>query len=286
MNVPSIVYPVLSALSAFFFALSLIPGEDPVTKKLDELRKPSKDRGKFFPAEQFLERTLSEKQRGHLQQKLSEAGWYRVPVSRMVARMIGAGLLGVTLALFAIQSFDLHTTLWYIIAVLGVAAAAYLPYAVLDRAAEKRKREVQRALPDFLDMVATTVQAGLSLNAAMAYAVDSATGTLATEMREALTEIRMGRSRQEALQATADRLNQIEFTTMVSAILQCERLGSNIGAVLTELADDTRSHRILLAEEQAQKLPVKMVFPMAFFMMPALFTIIFGSIISNLLARH
>ena len=92
-------------------------------------------------------------------------------------------------------------------------------------------------------MVATTVQAGLSLNAAMAYAVDSTTGTLATEMREALSEIRLGRSRQEALQAMADRLNQPELSTMVSAILQCERLGSNIGAVLTELADDTRKNQ-------------------------------------------
>jgi len=286
MMTQTLIYPILSAASAFFFALSLIQGEDTVAKKLDELKKPSKPRTRFSAAEEMLERTLSERQRSDLQKKLGEAGWYRVPVSRMVARMIGAALLGLTIVLFFIQTFDWHSTLMYVIGGLLVLAAAYLPYAQLDRAAEKRKREVQRSLPDFLDMVATTVQAGLSLNAAMAYAVDSVTGTLASEMREALSEIRMGRSRHEALQALADRLNQSELSTMVSAIVQCERLGSNVGAVLMELAEDTRSHRILLAEEQAQKLPVKMVFPMAFFMMPALFTIIFGAIISNLLARH
>lgn len=281
-----VLYPVLAAFSAFFFSLSLIPGEDIVAKKLDELRRPKSGQETLSALDRLFENALSEKQRTQMQRKLSEAGWYRVTPSRIVARMIGSGLFGLLIVLFTIRALGVQSMLGFIVAALVVAAAIYVPYGALDRAAEKRKKEVQKALPDFLDMVASTVQAGLSLNAAMAYAVETTEGALAAEMREALAEIRLGRSRHEALQAAADRLNQQEFTTMVSAIVQCERLGSNISAVLNELADDTRNHRIMLAEEEAQKLPVKMIFPMAFFMLPALFTIIFGSIIANLMSRQ
>jgi len=271
-------FPILAALSAFFFALSLIPGEDLVAKKLDELRRPTPGKGAMNGLDQLLDRTIPEKQRGVMQKKLSEAGWYRLSPSRVVARMIGSGLLGLLVALLLVRGFNITSTLAYVVLGIAVIAAFYWPYSALDHAAEKRKKQVQRALPDFLDMVASTVQAGLSLNAAMAYAVETAEGALGDEMREALSEIRLGRSRHEALQAAADRLNQIEFTTMVSAIIQSERLGSNIAHVLNELAEDTRNHRILLAEEEAQKLPVKMVFPMAFFMLPSLLLIIFGGI--------
>jgi tight adherence protein C len=285
MSASILIYPILASASAFFFSVSLIPGEDLVAKKLDEL-KSNRNAPQLNTTERMLQRMLTQQQRGQVRRKLSEAGWYRLNESRIVAQTIGSGLLGLLVVLLLIRGLGINSLLGYIVGALAVAAAAYVPYGVLDRAAEKRKREVQRALPDFLDMVASTVQAGLSLNAAMAYAVESAEGALGDEMREALAEIRLGRSRHEALQAAAERLNQAEFTTMVTAIIQCERLGSNIAHVLTELADDTRSHRILFAEEQAQKLPVKMVFPMAFFMLPALFTIIFGSIISNLLTKH
>jgi tight adherence protein C len=73
---------------------------------------------------------------------------------------------------------------------------------------------------------------------------------------------------------------------MVAAVTQAERLGANIGKILSDLADDTRTHRIIMVEEHAAKLPVKMVFPMAFFLLPALFVIIFGSLILNYLSHQ
>ncbi|MDQ6931999.1 MAG: type II secretion system F family protein, partial [Candidatus Eremiobacteraeota bacterium] len=73
--------------------------------------------------------------------------------------------------------------------------------------------------------------------------------------------------------------------TMITAITQAEKLGANISKVLNEIAEDTRHQRIMLVEEQAAKLPVKMVFPMAFFMLPSLFVIIFGAVAAKLLAK-
>jgi tight adherence protein C len=134
-------------------------------------------------------------------------------------------------------------------------------------------------------MVATTVQAGLSVNQSLAYAIDAAPGALGDEIKSALSEIRLGRARSDALRAAADRLNQQQFTTTVTAITQAERLGTNISKVLNELAEDVRNHRIMLVEEKAAKLPVKMVFPMAMFLLPALFVVIFGALAANYMSQ-
>jgi tight adherence protein C len=151
---------------------------------------------------------------------------------------------------------------------------------------ETRKAAIQKALPEFLDMVASTVQAGLALNAALAYAVDAAPGPLGDEIKEALSEIRLGRARADALKAAGERANQPELTNALRIMTQAERLGANIAKLLTDLADDARHRRLMMVEEMAAKLPVKMVFPMVFFMIPAIFTIIFGTVAANYFAPH
>ncbi len=150
---------------------------------------------------------------------------------------------------------------------------------------EARKAAIQKTLPEFLDMVATTVQAGLALNQALAYAVEAAPGPLGEEISEALAEIRLGRSRADALKAAADRTNQPDFRNAMRAVTQAERLGSNIAEMLSNLAEDARHRRLMLIEEMAAKLPVKMVFPMVLFMIPAIFTIIFGAVAANYFAH-
>jgi tight adherence protein C len=135
-------------------------------------------------------------------------------------------------------------------------------------------------------MVASTVQAGLALNNALAYAVEAAHGALGEEIREALAEIRLGRSRAEALKAAADRTSQPAFRNAVRVMTQAERLGANVAKILTDLAQDARHQRLMAVEEMAQKLPVKMVFPMVFFMIPAIVVIIFGTVAANYFSPH
>lgn len=174
----------------------------------------------------------------------------------------------------------------FAIAVVLVGIGAFMPMNMLSRAVAARKVQVQKALPDFLDMVATTVQAGLSVNQALAYAIDAAPGALGEEIKAALSEIRLGRARSDSLKAAAERLQQQQFTTTVTAITQAERLGTNISKVLVELSEDVRNHRIMIVEEHAAKLPVKMVFPMAMFMLPALFVVIFGALAANYITNN
>ncbi|HZZ64242.1 MAG TPA: type II secretion system F family protein [Candidatus Baltobacteraceae bacterium] len=285
----SFVIAILGAFSAFLFTVSCIPARSPLARTLEELESrstTSKTTESGGRMERFVTRVLPQEQRGKLGQMLLEAGWYTVTPAQIVFRIAAAALIAV-IAILLVARYVHFPLLVVILLMVGLfCAITYAPMSFLHRAMERRKDQVQITLPDFLDMVAATVQAGLSVNAALAYAVDTAPGALGDEIKEALAEVRLGRARADALKAAAERLNQQEFTTTVAAIVQAERLGSNIGKILSELAEDVRTHRILIVEEHAAKLPVKMVFPMGFFLLPALFVIIFGSLIINYLAHQ
>lgn len=275
----------LGAGAVFLFAISLIPSKSSLSRALEELsargqavRDPENVR-KF-------EMMFSKERRGRLERKLIEAGWYTVTPARMGMRIAAGAAAGATAGLAVLLFAHMSVQLSAALVVLLAAAGASMPRSALDRAIAARKRSVQRSLPDFLDMVATTVQAGLSVNAALAYAVDAAPGALGEEIKSALSEIRLGRARADALKAAADRLCHQQFSTTITAIVQAERLGTNISHVLGELAEDVRNQRIMLVEEHAAKLPVKMIFPLASFLLPALFVVIFGALAANYFSTH
>jgi tight adherence protein C len=160
-----------------------------------------------------------------------------------------------------------------------------MPLSQLRSAIVKRKRAIQRALPDLLDMLASTVQAGLAFNAALAYAQEMAVGPLGEELKAVLSEVRLGRSRSDALKSMAARVRQEQLSTTVTVIVQAERLGSNLANVLEELGEETRNRRMMRAEEIANLMPTKMVIPMALFMLPALFVMIFGGVAADYFAK-
>jgi len=204
----------------------------------------------------------------------------------MGVRLVSGAIFGAVFCVLIFSVLHLAAVLEMVITGMLLGIGAYMPMASLDRAVQARKTQVQKTLPDFLDMVGTTVQAGLSVNQALGYAVDAAPGALGEEIKAALSEIRLGRARSDALKAAAERLQQQQFSSTVTAITQAERLGTNISKVLNELAEDVRNHRIMLVEEHAAKLPVKMVFPMAMFMLPALFVVIFGALMANYVTNN
>lgn len=282
------ILSVLGAASVFLFTISGIPAKSPLSRTLDELESHSTAPSDNKPGklERLVTRIVPQEQQSRLGQMLLEAGWYTVTPAQVIFRIAGSTLIAIIVTLLFARYVQLTPIVSVVLMIVVFLAITHAPISMLNRAIEKRKDQVQRHLPDFLDMIASTVQAGLSLNASLAYAVDSAPGALGDEIKEALAEIRLGRARAEALKAAAERLNQQEFTTTVAAITQAEKLGANIGKILVELAEDTRTHRILIVEEHAAKLPVKMVFPMAFFLLPALFVIIFGSLVVNYLVRQ
>jgi tight adherence protein C len=269
----------LGTVATFLFALSLVPQKSPLKKTLEELESRGLQRDSRNV--RAFERIFSEERRGRLKRRVIEAGWYTVTPAQMGVRIIGGAIFGLVVSLAMLSLLHIAPALKVLVILIMTGVGFYLPLAMLDKAIAARKVQVQKALPDFLDMVATTVQAGLSVNQALAYAIDAAPGALGDEIKAALSEIRLGRARSEALRAAAERLQQQQFTTTITAITQAEKLGTNISKVLNELAEDVRNQRIMLVEEHAAKLPVKMVFPMALFMLPALFVVIFGALVAN-----
>lgn len=283
MNTMMLAIVALGAFATFLFAFSLIPQKSPLKKTLEELEARGMQRDPRNV--RAFEKLFSAERRGRLKRKLMEAGWYTVTPAQMGVRIVCGGLFGLALALVGALFLHLAPSLDLLVGLMVGGAGAYMPLGSLDKAIAARKVQVQKCLPDFLDMVATTVQAGLSVNQALGYAIDAAPGALGEEIKAALSEIRLGRSRSEALRAAADRLQQQQFSTTITAITQAERLGTNISKVLNELSEDVRNHRIMLVEEHAAKLPVKMVFPMAMFMLPALFVVIFGALAANYMTQ-
>ncbi len=272
----------LGAVAVFLFAISLIPQQSVLKKTLEELES----RGMQLDSKgvRAFEKIFSAERRGRLKRRIIEAGWYTVTPAQIGVRIVAGGLLGVGFAGALVTVLHLKMPVGAVIVLMAGGIGSYIPLAFLDKAVAARKVAVQRSLPDFLDMVATTVQAGLSVNQSLGHAMEVAPGALGEEIRAALSEIRLGRARADALKAAAERLQQQQFTTTITAITQAERLGTNISKVLNELAEDVRNHRIMLVEEHAAKLPVKMVFPMALFMLPALFVVIFGALAANYLS--
>jgi tight adherence protein C len=232
----------------------------------------------------ILEKAFGGERRAWLRQQLIEAGWYTDTPAKFLLRVVAGACFGMIAALVLWQFLSFPFIWVVLISALLLFTGAYFPFIVLNRASEARKASIQRTLPEFLDMVASTVQAGLALNAALAYAVDAAPGPLGEEIREALSEVRLGRPRADALRAVGDRTNQSDLRNALRVVTQAERMGANVAKLLNDLAEEARNRRLMLVEEMAGKLPVKMTLPMIVCMIPSIFVIIFGSVAANYFA--
>jgi tight adherence protein C len=160
---------------------------------------------------------------------------------------------------------------------LGVAfgaAGIFLPGFFLSKAAARRAEKVDMALPQFVDQLALIIEAGMSFDASVTYLADVSEGPLGEEMRRVLTELRVGESRKTAIRNFALRVGSEDAMAFANAVLASDQLGSPLGAILRAQASDLRHRRQINAEERAQKAPVKMLIPMAIFILPVMFILI------------
>jgi tight adherence protein C len=164
-----------------------------------------------------------------------------------------------------------------IVAIALLWGAAFLyPDVMLNRKIADRQKEISRKLPDVLDLLVISVEAGLGFEQALDRTCTAVPGALYDEFRRMLHEIRIGSSRADALRAMADRTSVPELRTFILAMLQADTFGVSISKLLRAQADDMRIRRRLRAQEQAQKAPVKMLFPLVFCIFPSIFVVIIG----------
>jgi tight adherence protein C len=139
-----------------------------------------------------------------------------------------------------------------------------------------RQKSIFRAMPDALDLLTICVEAGLGFDAAMAKVNEKWEDDLALEFGRVLQEIRLGKIRRDALRDMADRLEVSEFTSFVAAVIQSEQLGVSMAKVLRIQSDQMRVRRRQMAEEEAHRAPIKMIFPIALLIFPSILMILLG----------
>ncbi len=219
-----------------------------------------------------------------LQKKLVLAGNPNNLTSSDFIGVIGVSMVvmaGLVFILLSLAGMDLTTSALFSGA--GLAIGYVLPSFWLGSKIKGRQKEITQAMPDALDLLVIAVEAGLGFDAAVQRFTEKASNALAKEFQRAIAEIRMGRTRREALKDMVNRTEVPDLNTFVSAIIQADQLGVSISRVLTVQADQMRMLRRQRAEEQAAKAPLKMLFPMVFLIFPSMFIVILGPSVPTLL---
>ena len=159
----------------------------------------------------------------------------------------------------------------------------YLPLYRVRQKAKKRQGQIQKDLTNLLDMIYISVEAGLSFDMAMKKTAAKMEGPLSYEITRAMEDVSKGRNRIEALRSIGIRTQVDDVKTFIATVIQSELLGSNIANVLRIQSKDLRNKRAQRTEELAMKIPIKMLFPLIFFLFPSLFIVIMGPAVINVI---
>jgi tight adherence protein C len=217
-----------------------------------------------------------------IQAKLLAAGLaQRISTQSFLAIKGGAMVGGIALGFFVAALGSAVAGLF--LAILFGAIGFVAPDYVLTLKARGRREAVRSDLPDALDLLAVSVEAGLGFDGAVTKLTDYMHGPLIDEFGMMLAETRIGESRAVALKKMAERVDAPELSTFVRAVLQAEQLGISLGRILRVQATDSRLRRQAAAEEKAMKAPIKMLFPTVMFIFPAMFIVLLAPAVMNIM---
>jgi tight adherence protein C len=289
-----LIIAILAALAVLLitYGVAARPAEDAVQARLSQLVVQPKSLEEMEMQQPFYERIIrpviqrlskiGRRQEGGMlgaiDAKLERAGF---PGGLRGADWVGVKLLA--LIAFAIVGFLIGLLLTagqfapaLLFALFGAAIGYLAPEFWLGRKISARSLAMTLQLPDALDLLTISVEAGLGFDAALSKVVEKMEGPLVDEFRQALAEVRMGRLRRDALRDVATRADSQPVTNFIGAIVQAEQLGVPIAKVLQIQSDQLRIQRRQRAEEAAAKAPVKMLFPMVGCIFPTIFIVILG----------
>jgi tight adherence protein C len=209
--------------------------------------------------------------RRRLQEKLEQAGRPLSADTLLAAKLVGSlGGLALSLLWAGVGGFSL-------VSFLAWPALGYcLPDLILGWLASRRRTRIRKRLPDAIDLLCVSVEAGVGFDGALQKVAEKLPGPLSEELQAYLREVNVGTTRAEALQHLADRVGLPELKAFAAAIIQAEQLGTGLARALRVQAEEMRRRQKQRAEELAIQAPVKLVFPLVFCIFPSLLVIILG----------
>ena len=208
---------------------------------------------------------------------LNSAGMYRTSVASFVGKRILAVSGGLSMLTLLAVSGRLETRT-LLAGVMATVMGWYMPYVRVQRRARLRLEQIDREVPELVDLLVTTVEGGIGFAAGLQLASRSIQGALGQELRLVLREQSLGLTPEEALRNLSHRVDSPAMRAFTQALLQGESLGVSIGTILRDLATDMRKRRRQMAEERAQKTPTKILFPLIVLILPAMFIVTLGPV--------
>jgi tight adherence protein C len=271
----------------FVLPLLALSRPAPVETRLREMQKEKPADTQTAAPEKLLEKAamvagskvpMSEKERGKLRVMLIKAGYRKASSLYVFAGVkVFAGAAAFLLA-YPYAQAHLHKFFAAVVLALLAALLVYIaPNVWLNEKIKRRQTEIFHALPDVLDLLTVCVEAGLGLDAAIVRIIEEFQGNvLALEFKTASAEVRAGKPRMDALRDMGERTGVDDIKALVALLVQAEKLGASLARSLRVHSDSLRTKRRQIAEEAAAKTTVKMVFPLAFCIFPALMVVILG----------
>jgi tight adherence protein C len=232
---------------------------------------------------EIFQRGKAPSERQNEMRKLIRAAgfWEMNPATVVGYRAIGTAFFGLSV-LYLTSKGGWNPMIVLIATAYGVAIGWIGPMFIIRSRARRRTERIELDLPEMIDLLVVTLEAGVGFNGALTRSTERLTGPLGDEARLTLREHNLGLSMHHALTNFLDRCDVPAVRAFVRAVVQSEALGVSIGGVMRELAHDMRKRRRQIIEEKAQKVPIKMLFPLAFLILPALLMIILYPGLANI----
>lgn len=263
--------------------ISLLSNKDEQQEKEEEMQINKKKLHKRIVAKMLLlskksvKRKMDGERASKLEKRLLQAGspfgmtpveFRLLQLTLLVLLPFGAFMYGILLNLPFLGKLGCI--------LFGFAAAYFLPIIYLNQKQKSRNKFAIRELPDVLDLLTVSLEAGLGFDSALSKVIAKKEGVLVTEFHRCLEEIRLGKTRREALAGIKERLLVHDVNVLISSILQAEKLGIGLVQVLRVQSEEIRDQRKQRAEQEAMKAPIKMLFPLVLFIFPSLFIVLLG----------
>lgn len=289
-----LILPALIGLSilVFFLGLSMLGRPSTVQTRLDTYGSRPRTLAEMELEQPFSERVVTPAIRGmaafiqqFAPQRNIEEMRHKLDLAGNPNNWTAADLLGVrgiasiiTLVIVFVPLFFFGTPTLQLLLFTGTAAVLgfYLPIFWLNLKIRSRKQEILKSLPDALDLLTISVEAGLGFDAALVKVTEKWDNELSRAFARVNAEIRLGKLRREALRDMVNRTDVPDVSNFIAAVIQADQLGVSLAKVLRIQSDQMRIKRRQRAEERAAQAPVKMLFPLVFLIFPSIFIILLG----------